>query len=62
MQVSVSLISDCYKLIMNLSTIGVVITDAIKIVQTNKKKLTMSIKGDNNKESEEPDYDETKNS
>lgn len=47
---------------MNLSTIGVVITDVIKIVQTNKKKLTMSIKGDNNKESEEPDYDETKNS
>jgi hypothetical protein len=43
---------------MNLSTIGVVITDAIKIVQTNKKKLTMSIKGDNNKESEEPDYDD----
>jgi hypothetical protein len=47
---------------MNLSTIGVVITDVIKIVQTNKKKLTMSIKGYNNKESEEPDYDETKSS
>jgi hypothetical protein len=46
---------------MNLSTIGVVITDAIKFVQTNKKKLTMFIKGDNNnKESEEPDYDEDK--
>jgi hypothetical protein len=42
---------------MNLSTIGVVITDAIKFVQTNKKKLTMFIKGDNNKESEELDYD-----
>ena len=44
---------------MNLSTIGVVITDAIKFVRTNKKKLTMFILGDNiNKESEEPDYDE----
>jgi hypothetical protein len=40
---------------------GVVITDAIKFVQTNKKKLTMFIKGDNNnKESEEPVYDEDK--
>jgi hypothetical protein len=45
---------------MKLSTMGVVITDAIKFVQTNKKKLTMFIKGDNNKESEEPVYDEDK--
>ena len=45
---------------MNLSAIGVVITDAIKFVQTNKKKLTMFIKRDNNKESEELDYDEDK--
>jgi hypothetical protein len=46
---------------MNLSAIGVVITDAIKFVQTNNNKLTMFIKGDNNnKESEEPVYDEDK--
>ena len=38
---------------------GVVITDAIKFVQTNKEKLTMSKKEDD-KESSEPDYDEDK--
>lgn len=41
----------------------VVITDAIKFVQTNKEKLTtMSTKERNNgsKESKEPDYDEDK--
>jgi hypothetical protein len=45
---------------MDLTTNGVVITDAIKFVQTNKEKLTMSTKEDNNggKESKEPDYDE----
>ena len=38
-----------------------VITDAIKFVQTNKEKLTMSTKEDNgSKESKEPDYDEDK--
>jgi hypothetical protein len=41
---------------MDLTTNGVVITDAIKFVQTNKEKL-MSSKEDN-KESKEPDYDE----
>ena len=46
---------------MDLTTNGVVITDAIKFVQTNKEKLTMSTKEeDNSKESEEPDYDEDK--
>jgi hypothetical protein len=58
---ALSLINDCYKYIMELTTNGVVITDAIKFVQTNKEKLTtMSGKnGDNgDKESEEPDYDE----
>ena len=57
-----SLINDCYKYIMDLTTNGVVITDAIKFVQTNKEKLTaMSSKEDNgSKESEEPDYDEDK--
>jgi hypothetical protein len=37
-----SLINDCYKYIMDLTTNGVVITDAIKFVQTNKERLTMS--------------------
>ena len=46
---------------MDLTTNGVVITDAIKFVQTNKEKLTMSGKEeDNGKESKEPDYDEDK--
>jgi hypothetical protein len=40
---------------MDLTTNGVVITDAIKFVQTNKEKLTMSKEDD--KESKEPDYD-----
>jgi hypothetical protein len=58
---ALSLINDCYKCIMDLTTNGVVITDAIKFVQTNKEKLTMSAKEDNNdKESKEPDYDEDK--
>jgi hypothetical protein len=50
-----TLINDCYKYIMDLTTNGVVITDAIKFVQTNKEKLTMSKEDD--KESKEPDYD-----
>ena len=46
---------------MDLTTNGVVITDAIKFVQTNKEKLSMSSKEDNgSKESKEPDYDENK--
>jgi hypothetical protein len=47
---------------MDLTTNGVVITDAIKFVQTNKEKLAMSKKeNDGDKESEESDYDEDKN-
>jgi IS30 family transposase len=58
---ALSLINDCYKYIMDLTTNGVVITDAIKFVQTNREKLTMSTKEDDNgKESKEPDYDEDK--
>jgi hypothetical protein len=34
---ALSLINDCYKYIMDLTTNGVVITDAIKFVQTNKE-------------------------
>ena len=41
---ALSLINDCYKYIMDLTTNGVVITDAIKFVQTNKEKLSMSTK------------------
>ena len=54
---ALALTNDCYKYIMDLTTNGVVITDAIKFVQTNKEKL-MSKEDD--KESSEPDYDEDK--
>jgi hypothetical protein len=45
---------------MDLTTNGVVITDAIKFVQTNKEKLSMSTKEEDkdSKESKEPDYDD----
>jgi hypothetical protein len=55
---ALALINDCNKYKMDLTTNGVVITDAIMFVQTNKEKLTatMSNKEDNgSKESEEPD-------
>ena len=58
---ALSLINDCYKYIMDLTTNGVVITDAIKFVQTNKEKLTTTMSNkneDNGKESNEPNYDE----
>ena len=51
---ALSLINDCYKYIMDLTTNGVVITDAIKFVQTNKEKITMSTMED--KESKVPEY------
>ena len=58
---ALALINDCNKYKMDLTTNGVVITDVIKIVQTNKKKLTMSTKKENTgKGSNEPDYDEDK--
>ena len=58
---ALSLVNNCYKFIMDLTTNGVVITDAIKFVQANKKKLTtISTKEENDKESNEPDYDEDK--
>jgi uncharacterized membrane protein YukC len=53
---ALALINDCNKYKMDLTTNGVVITNAIKFVQTNKEKLTMSTNED--KESKEPDYDE----
>jgi hypothetical protein len=58
---ALALINDCNKYKMDLTTNGVVITDAIRFVQTNKQKLAMSTKkGDNDRESKEPDYDEDK--
>jgi hypothetical protein len=39
---ALALVNDCYKYIMDLTTNGVVITDAIKFVQINKEKLTVS--------------------
>jgi uncharacterized membrane protein YukC len=55
---ALALINDCNKYKMDLTTNGVVITDAIKFVQTNKEKLILSAKEkDNGKESKEPDYD-----
>lgn len=46
---------------MDLTTNGVVITDAIKFVRTNKDKLTDLYKKEDEKESKEPDYNEDKN-
>jgi hypothetical protein len=37
---ALALINDCYKYIIDLTTSGVVITYAVKFVQTNKEKLT----------------------
>jgi orotate phosphoribosyltransferase-like protein len=42
---ALALVSDSYKYLMDLTTNGVVITDAMKFVQTNKEKL-MSTKED----------------
>jgi hypothetical protein len=57
---ALALINDCNKYKMDLTTNGVVITDAIKFVQTNKEKLTAAYtkEVDNGKDSKESDYDE----
>jgi hypothetical protein len=52
---ALALANDCYKYIMDLTTNGVVITDAIKFVQTNKERLVMS-----SKKQKKPEYDEDK--
>jgi hypothetical protein len=60
---ALALINDCNKYKMDLTTNGVIITDAIKFVQTNREKLTtaMFVKENNGtKESKEPNYDEDK--
>jgi hypothetical protein len=54
---ALALINDCNKYKMDLTTNGVIITDAIKFVQTNKEKLTMSTKEEKKGET---DYDEDK--
>ena len=41
---ALALANDCYKYTMDLTTNGIVITDAIKFVQTNKEKLTSTRK------------------
>jgi hypothetical protein len=56
---ALALANDCYKYIMELTTNGVVITDAIKFVQTNKEKL-VSKEEENGKESKELVHDEDK--
>ena len=53
---ALALINDCNKYKMDLTTNGVVITDAIKFVRTNKEKITMSTKKEEDKESKELDY------
>ena len=54
---ALALINDCNKYKMDLTTNGVVITDAIKFVQTNKEKLISVKEGSNSKESSEIDED-----
>jgi hypothetical protein len=57
--------NDCYKYIMDLATNGVVVTNALDYIQgktdhlkESAKKLSQEGKGEESKESEEPDYDE----
>jgi len=57
---ALALISDCNKYKMDLTTNGVIITDAIKFVQTNKEKLSLFTKEDNGRDSGELDYDQDK--
>jgi hypothetical protein len=54
---ALALINDSYKYFKDPTMNGVVVSDAIKFVQTNKAKITISSKEDP-KESKEPDYDE----
>ena len=54
---ALALINDSYKYFKDPTMNGVVVTDAIKFVQTNKEELTMSSK-EGIEKSKEPDYDE----
>jgi hypothetical protein len=49
-----AIINNSYKYLMDLTTNGIVITDAIKFVQINKDKLSMSTKEDNNGSKKKP--------
>jgi hypothetical protein len=56
---ALALLNDCYKYKMDLTTNGVVITDAIKFVQNSKEKVNQSTtspqkQDDSSKESKEP--------
>ena len=57
---ALALINDCNKYKMDLTTNGVVITDAITFVQTNKGKLTTitNKERNGNKDSKEPDIND----
>jgi hypothetical protein len=54
---ALALINDCNKYKMDLTTNGVVITDALKFVQMNKAEL-MPREHENDKESKEPEYND----
>ena len=54
---ALALINDCNKYKMDLMTNGVIITDAIKFVRTNKEKLTTMSNDVNGKKSDNIDYD-----
>jgi type II secretory pathway component PulF len=63
---ALALINDCYKYIMDLTTNGVVITDAIKFIQSQmdnsnnqEKKLLQDIKEDK-AEAEQKDFEQEK--
>jgi hypothetical protein len=51
---ALALINDCNKYKMDLTTNGVVITDAIKFVQTNKEKLTTATSKEHKKQKSVP--------
>jgi IS30 family transposase len=53
-------LNEGYKFKMDLTTNGVTITDAIKFVQTNKDKLTLSIRDEHSNKSKEAGYNKDK--
>ena len=55
---ALSLINDCYKYIMDLTTNGVIIIDAIQFVQNSKEKLNQSSQKEDDRESKEPNYND----
>ena len=57
---ALAVIIDCNKYKMDLTTNGVVITDAIKFVQTNKEKITMSTMEDKGSKLSEYKYNDDK--